>query len=258
MARARVCVEGARPRRFVGDRGGVLVLRRRGRGRAPLTIRRRSGSWSDPAAVIFGQRAAVPIRQGPTPSRRRRAIVPGRIVAKHGTFERIGEGPRAREAVAGFARERLLKERIHLWREARRQDRRWRELGPIDRHEQGTDGVAAEGQAAGHTLVGHHRERPEIGLEIDVLQPNRLLRAHEVRRAHHRARRGHPQHIVGHLLFGDTEVKNLDEPLPVWLEQEQVVRFDVSVNDACGVRFREAPTGLRDDVDDLGQRQHVA
>ena len=104
---------------------------------------------------------------------------------------------------------------------------RWREIVYHAVDDLG-DRLALEGRLAGEHLVGHDRERVDVGASGHV-QARDLLRRHVGRRAEDLARRGHDR--VGDV--GHAEVHELR--LPVGLDHD-VGGLDVPVHDAGPVR----------------------
>ena len=119
--------------------------------------------------------------------------------------------------------------------------------------EQGCDhlaeGVCLVGQDARGHLVEHHPDGPEVSAMIDGLGVAELLRRHVREGAHHRAGHGGARGLgvaLAHHL-GDAEIEELDGAAR--LADEDVVRLEISVNQARGV-------GRREGVEDL--EEHLA
>ncbi len=117
------------------------------------------------------------------------------------------------------------------------------------------EGVGAEQRLAREDLVHDRAERIDIGARIDR-EPARLLRRHVRRRADHRADRREIR--VGHVLvdqLGDAEIEDLHQIRAVLgAPDDDVVRFEIAVNDADRVRRRQAVADLRDHAERAAER----
>ena len=92
---------------------------------------------------------------------------------------------------------------------------------------------------------------------VDAVRVHDLLRTHVGGRPENRVhllRHGHP---LRPLVLGDSKVEQLDEEFFPLRRQEDVLGFEVSVNDAERVGPAEGLAGLRDDVQDFIERQAV-
>src|SRR5690606_16138139 len=105
---------------------------------------------------------------------------------------------------------------------------------------------------AGQTLEGDHAERPQVRAVIDRLVPLGLLGAHVVGRAEQRAgaRVAVASEARGFRL-GDAEIEHLRDLVLFVADQENVVRLQITMNDAKLVGLgdgspyvRENPAGL--------------
>src|SRR5690606_3854552 len=115
----------------------------------------------------------------------------------------------------------------------------WRWMLEADLHQQIAEPVAVEGSEATDALVGDDAERPEVAAEVDGLVATGLLGTHEMWRADQRARlrpatvRGRVEGASGHLR--DAEVEHLGDFAVSLLNQEDVVRLQVAMNDSRAV-----------------------
>ena len=112
----------------------------------------------------------------------------------------------------------------------------------------------AERRPAGEQLVQQGPEGEDVGARVHATAPD-LLRCHVARRAEHRARFGlQPGRAlaarVGHL--GEAEVQDLHAPVA---RDHHVVRLQVAVGDAGGVRGGQPVGNLRRDVEGLASRE---
>ena len=118
----------------------------------------------------------------------------------------------------------------------------------LHRHRNGV--VGAEGLFARGHFVHDHAEGIQIGAGIDRLC-GCLLGRDIVHRAHRLIGHGHVFRIGQ---TRDTEVCHLDLPVP---KQHNVLRLDVAVDDALGMRMLQSAQDLLGDADGLAQGKHA-
>jgi len=107
-----------------------------------------------------------------------------------------------------------------------------------DRDHQLAELVPGEGAAANDAFVGDYGNTPEIGPGVDVSRLH-LLRTHVVRCADHDPGLGPASADRGELTsrdFGHAKVQNLGK-LRLVRANEDIVRLEVAMNDACLVRL---------------------
>ena len=112
-------------------------------------------------------------------------------------------------------------------------------------------GRATEGRAAGHHLIDHRSQRPDVRARIGLLAPD-LLGGHVGHGAHHRAGVGDPG-LIGEL--GEAEVDDLH---PSVRSHHDVARLDVAVDDPPLVGGCEAAGDLLRDAGRLRNGQRAA
>ena len=100
----------------------------------------------------------------------------------------------------------------------------------------------------GQRLVEHHADGEEVRAVIDVATPHPLLGSHVRRGAdgHALLRRVHRVGLAA-LELRHAEVEELHRHIAALVDEEHVVRLEVAVNDALGVRRRERRQHLPDD-----------
>ncbi len=218
-----------------------------------------------PASRVFGCRCAglghatlEPLgghrvrRRGRSADRRRVGV---RATRRRG-LERAGEGLDGGEAIGAVSRQRPSQHLVDLGRDARRA----RPAGRGNRRDhlvqRGVHVGAGEGEAGGPGEPAEARQRPLIAAVIDgVLAPLGLLGRHELGRAEHGPRNGQ---LGGRRLqhLRQTEVDDLREHAAVGgVHQEHVVRLEIAVDDAGGVRLGQRRRHLVDDLHHRLRRQ---
>jgi hypothetical protein len=117
---------------------------------------------------------------------------------------------------------------------------------------------AAVRAAPRHQLVQDGAERPDIRSLVDVLDREDLLGRHVLRGSHQTrgllARQLATEQLPGERRFGDAEVEQLDQLQTTLPREEQVLRFDVPVNDPFCVRRSQRLARLQDIVDRTPER----
>src|SRR5215510_13419681 len=113
--------------------------------------------------------------------------------------------------------------------------------------------LSREGADASQHFVNHHPQRIDIRPPIDLLatQSTRLLRRQVWSGAGHRA---YPRPCLGFLQCRDAEVQDFDHWTVIIVCQEDVVRFDVAMNDLATMRGVERVADLPRNFDDLRRR----
>src|SRR6478735_3207217 len=150
--------------------------------------------------------------------------------------------------------DRFQPRRHVLWHWHQRADWYWRLVHMLreDAHEV----VGIERQATAGQLIKNHTERVNVTAMIDGL-PRGLLGGHVVWRAEHRACARELRAFRGRRDLGDAEVQNLDEiALPAAIDQENVVRLQITMNDVRGMRGGQTLGDLPREMQDAlhGQR----
>ena len=169
-------------------------------------------------------------------------------------FQRKNDVARALEALDGVLLEAVAHDSL---------DRRWhvrrvRQLGRFlrenRRHRIG-GGLARERPAAGQHLVEDRTKGEEIGARVDR-QTSELFGGHVADRPHDHAGigAGNRFHTRGRLVWNDltrqAEVEDLHLPV---LQQEDVLRLQVPMDQASGVRGRQATGNLDRNLDRLAR-----
>ena len=126
-----------------------------------------------------------------------------------------------------------------------------------DRNDQGAETSGLERHGSGQTAIGDDTEGVEVGPVVDLFVTKGLFRAHVVRCSHQVTRAGLMGLSAERRRFGDAEVQHLDDDaLFVVLREEEVLGFDVAMDDAELVGLGEALGCVRDDAREQGDRQH--
>src|SRR5271170_1422263 len=94
-------------------------------------------------------------------------------------------------------------------------------------------------------LVHDSGQREHVGPQVDRLETLRLLRRHVVRTADRRAEHGELLPISGGV-FGAAEVEELYDISLSSAAEKQVVRLEITVNEAASVRLVEPDRNLRE------------
>jgi hypothetical protein len=111
-----------------------------------------------------------------------------------------------------------------------------------------------ERRPAGSELTQDQTERPDVGLNADLLGPHQLLRRHVARRAEH-----HAGFVPTAELCRDPKIDDLDACRPVDpSRQEQIRWFEIPVDDAERVRFGQCFAALQDEQQDVLEAQRAA
>ena len=125
-----------------------------------------------------------------------------------------------------------------------------------DRREALCTGHPGEGAAPGQHLVQHAAQREDIAGRLGGLAP-RLLRRHVTKRAEDGAgriaamRAPEPSPVAG--TEGDPREAEVEDLDPAVAGEEDVLRLEVAVDDALGVRRRQAVREGGPDLDGLAQ-----
>ncbi len=112
-------------------------------------------------------------------------------------------------------------------------------------------GAATEGQVAGEHLVQNDAEGVDVRAVIDVRVSVGLLGRQVLRRSHHQAGRGQPGRVrlaQRRQELADAEVEQLDDLLIVLLDQEDIGRLEIPVDNALGVGGRDGLQHLTCDL----------
>ncbi len=205
------------------DRGGHQhreepLLAPGDRGRAPRRARRRSGASREPRQRREEPRDLAPVaRAGPL------------VLGQEARDERLDGLGHGRLELADVRR--LLEE----------------DLG-----QQGRQVLGHEGRAAGEALEQHRAQREQVGAGVEVGRAAGLLRRHVRRRPQHQPGLRHP--VRGLPALGDAEVEEAD-PVDAPVDEEDVARLHVPVNDPAGVRGAERLRDARGEGDAVAQRE---
>ena len=124
--------------------------------------------------------------------------------------------------------------------------------GHVCRHHPGGS-VGGKGRNACQHLVGHHTERVDVGAVIDVAPAGGLFRREIRGRPDDRGCRGDCLIARGARFKGARDAEVGQEHVAA--RQQHVVRLDVSMDDALGVRVGERVGQLAQDRRRVGQRQ---
>ena len=187
---------------------------------------------------------------------------PPRALSQHaaaGCLQGLAHLVGALKALERFFGAGALKPLLHGLRRPRRllAQRRQRQRADTDQD------VAVVGRVVGKVTRQHveqaHAERIQICAVVDAAGAAHLLGAHEQRRAEHGA--GLRRALLALAVeLGDAEVEHLGDPadLVVFaLDQEDVGRLQVAVNDALRMRARQRPADMRDDAHGVAERNVV-
>ncbi|MFT3769709.1 MAG: hypothetical protein QM820_30090 [Minicystis sp.] len=168
----------------------------------------------------------------------------------------VGEVARRREALQRILGERAVDEGVERVGHAGDEVAKARGIGEDDLGEDGELIVAGERTAAGDQLEEHDAEGELIGARGDPLLAAHLLRRHVRGRADGHAHRGERRLAGG---ARDAEIDELGaETAGAVLEEVDVGRLDVAVDDADVVERGEAAGDLRGDVERLGDGEAPA
>ena len=112
-----------------------------------------------------------------------------------------------------------------------------------------------EGRATGQTLEKHTAEREDVGASVDVVSPHRLFGRHVADRAEQAP--GARQSLWSSYAAHEPEIDDFGR---AWIavDQEQVARLDVAVDDAVGMGGRESLTDAAQEGQRLVDRQPTA
>jgi hypothetical protein len=169
-----------------------------------------------------------------------------------GDRELVGELLRRLEALLDVPVQRAVEPRLERGRQVRPVAHGVGQLGARDLRERHRDALLGRPHGPrGEALVHDAAQRPEIGPVVDRALAAHLLGAHVGGRPEHRpfareARLRLAPLVDRRVELREAEIEDLGEELALLVvREEQVFGLEVAVDDAGGVRAREAAAGLR-------------
>ena len=166
----------------------------------------------------------------------------------------------AKRLVGSFARHRSITATIPVARRVAGCERKRRLRHDLEA--QLGHGLGLERPALREQLEEHDAERPDVGARVDVPRRAHLLGRHVERRAEHRARSREPGHFAARsprIGLRHAEVEHLDlRRAADGAREKQVLRLEIAVHDARGVRLGDGLARLQDPVGGRVDRQRTA